>query len=297
MSDTLDVPALAAAETALAGRTVVVTGAGSAGRMAGVGAAIALRCAQAGAELVLVDHDAMRAQHTAAAIRDLRASADRVPDPHVLTADLTDTAAAGRIADTVLGLTGRIDVLVNSAGISPDESAGTPLDTWDRVFALNVRAAKQLLDAVLPAMRAQGGGAVVSVSSLAATRGGGGEAYSASKAALESLTRAVAHREGPRGIRVNAISPGHLHSPMGLVPANGLGGSTEADLVRARRAAASLLRTEGTVWHVADAALFLASDASRFITATTLEVDGGAGSAMPLALWQAIATAEAGDVG
>lgn len=287
----LDVAALPEAAALLAGRTVLVTGAGSADRMAGVGAATALRCAQAGASVVILERDAARAAHTADAVRAVGRA-----ELLCVAGDITDAGSVAAAIDAVGAWSGRIDVLVNSAGISPDESGGTSLDTWDRVLEVNLRAAKIMLDAVLPVMRRQGSGTVVNISSLAATRGGGGVAYSASKGALESLSRATAAHEGRYGIRVNSISPGHLLSPMGLEGANGLGGAEGAQMLRARRAAASLLRREGTAWDVADAVLFLASDAARFITGTTLEVDGGAGSVMPLSIWQAIAEGAA-DVG
>lgn len=297
MTARLHVPRLPESTQLLAGFSAVVTGAGSAGALAGVGAAVAIRLAQAGATIVLVDREADRARHTAEAIGR---SAGR--EPLAVTGDLTAPETIARVVEAVESLGLGLDVLINSAGIAPDErelgqrpvgrgqSDPDPIDElWSSVLRVNVMAALTLTDAVLPIMRSGGGGSIVNISSVAAIRAGGGAAYSASKAALESLTRSVAHREGVHGIRVNAISPGHLLSPMGLIGANGMGAEGEADMLRRTRAAASVLRKDGTAWDVADAALFLASANSGFITGSTLVVDGGTSQMLPLAMWERIA--------
>ena len=163
---------------------------------------------------------------------------------------------------------GRLDVLVNSAAIVG--AGGSPVDTdleqWDATMALNVTAAVLAAKYAIPHLQAAGGGAIVNISSIAATHGFGGGAYAASKAALIGLTTDWAYLHGRDGIRVNCLVLGHVYSPMGL--------SGGEDL-RERRRRAGLLGTEATAWDVAWPAVFLASEESRWITGVALPVDAG----------------------
>lgn len=294
MTERLHVTSLLASSQLLAGFSAVITGAGSAGQLAGIGAATAVRLAQAGATVVLVDLDNQRLKHTAEAI--LRTSGR---EPLFVSGDLKDLTTIDRVAAALEAHGLGVDVLVNSAGIAPDESAMQTVEAqngdglerdalWASVFEVNLMSAVRLTERLLPAMRSGGGGAVVNVTSVAASRGGGGPAYSASKAALESVTRTIAHREGPFGVRVNSVSPGHLLSPMGLIGANGMGAGSSGRLQRTR-AAAGLIRGYGDAWDVADAVLFLASPNSSYITGSTIYVDGGTTQTLPLSMWERIA--------
>jgi NAD(P)-dependent dehydrogenase (short-subunit alcohol dehydrogenase family) len=267
----------------LAGRTALVTGGGGRGPAAGTGAAISVLFAANGARIVIVDTDKERAATTQRAVTAVGG------ESAVVTADVTAADDCQRAADTAADVYGSVDVLVNNAGIAPKEVPEADYRTWHRVIELDLTAAKYMTDAVLPHMRGQHRGSIVNIASVAGLEAGGGAAYSSAKAGLIALTRVVALQEGRAGIRANAIAPGHLMTPMGLsstaMPHLG------PDLARTRRAQASMLGEEGNAWDVAYAALFLASDESRYVTAVVLPVDGGTTAAMPLAIWHHIAAA------
>jgi NAD(P)-dependent dehydrogenase (short-subunit alcohol dehydrogenase family) len=265
----------------LAGRTAVVTGAGSAGSMAGTGAAMAILFASEGADVLVLDVDGDRAAYTTEHITASGGAAE------ACVADITDPdqcrAAVARAQERF----GTVDVLVNNAAIAPGEQ-DADLALWHKVIDIDLNGAKYMFDAVLPGMRELGRGSVVMISSIAGVRAGGGDAYSAAKAGMNGLARSLALHHGREGIRVNVVSPGHVAIPMGL----GYGGWDGSGVnMRAMRAHASLLGTEGTGWDVARAALFLAGDESAYITAQVLPVDGGAGEVMPIVMHDHLSTA------
>jgi NAD(P)-dependent dehydrogenase (short-subunit alcohol dehydrogenase family) len=142
-------------------------------------------------------------------------------------------------------------------------------------MAVNLTAAVLATKHSLPHLRAAGNGAIVNISSIAAIRGMGGGAYTASKAAIIGLTREWAYDHGREGIRVNCILPGHVYTPMGL---------SGGEELRARRVRAGLLGTEGTAWDVAWPAVFLASDEARWMTGLAIPVDAGTTSTSPLGI-------------
>ena len=163
---------------------------------------------------------------------------------------------------------GGLDIVVNNLGLA----AGGGVeecddDTWDRVIALNLRAPVAVTRAATPHLRAAGGGSVINIGSVAGLQASGSAAYGTTKAGLIGLTREMAASLGPSGIRVNCVVPGHLQTPFG-----DRGGQAMRDL----RREISMLRDEGTGWDVGWAVVFLASSESRFITAATISVDGGA---------------------
>jgi NAD(P)-dependent dehydrogenase (short-subunit alcohol dehydrogenase family) len=277
----LEVPAIVR-DGRLQGRTVLVTGGGSSGGMAGTGAAISVLCAAKGANVVVVDRDEERAAHTQRAVRAEGGEAT------VVVADVTSRTECRRAAEVALTTYGRVDALVNNAAIAPGEGEADD-DLWDRILALNLTATKRMIDAVLPAMRTQGVGSIVNIGSIAAFQAGGGPAYSAAKAGLLGLARAVALAEGRHGVRVNDVAPGHVAIPMGLGFQGWSGDNSAGDATRRRRARATLLGTEGTGWDVAYAVLFFASDESRYITATSLPVDGGTTKVFPIVMWPYLA--------
>jgi NAD(P)-dependent dehydrogenase (short-subunit alcohol dehydrogenase family) len=248
----------------LTGRTAVVTGAGSQLSGIGNGRAAAVLLARAGANVVLVDAVTERLDETAQMIAEdggnwlcVTADVSRESDCHAAV-----TAGVERF--------GRIDVLVNNVGIvGPAESVvDIDLDDWRRCFEVNVTSMLLMSRHAIPRMRENGGGSIVNVSSLAGVLTHPRVAYATTKGAVLSLTRSMAGTHGPDGIRVNAVAPGPVYTPM--VQAEAL---TEA--ARAARAAQVPLRTEGTGWDVGEAVLYLAGDRSRWVTGTTLTVDGG----------------------
>lgn len=245
----------------LAGRRAVVTGAAM-----GIGAAIAGRLAEAGADVLITDVDEQgRATADALVGRGLTATFSRC--------DVTDTDDL--VAAAEAGADGRpLDIWVNNAGIYP--TTGSILDVADdflvRMLEVNVRA--QLSASREAARRMAGGGSIVNLASIAGLRGGAGiSAYSTSKAAVIGMTRALAAELGPLHIRVNAVAPGMIDTPgvrAQLEPLRAQGIDVD------RRIAANPLGTAGQPEHVADACLFLVSDLASFVTGVTLVADGGA---------------------
>jgi NAD(P)-dependent dehydrogenase (short-subunit alcohol dehydrogenase family) len=159
--------------------------------------------------------------------------------------------------------------LDNNVGIGGAGSVVTvEEDEWDRVMRVNVKSMMLASKAAIPAMRQNGGGAIVNISSIASSRPRGLTPYATSKGAVEALTRGMAADHGREGIRVNAIAPGPVFTPMVYVPGM-------SDERREARRRSSALGIEGTGWDIGNAALFLGSDEARYITGVVLPVDGG----------------------
>jgi NAD(P)-dependent dehydrogenase (short-subunit alcohol dehydrogenase family) len=162
---------------------------------------------------------------------------------------------------------GGLDVLHNNVGIeSRKDLLETTEEEWDRVIEVDLKSVFLATQAAVPALVERDGGSIVCVSSVAALRGHGRTAYAAAKAGILGFMRAVAVQLGPKGIRVNAIAPGTVWTPM----VEGLGPEE-----RERRRKANPLATEGTGWDVAWGAVYLASDESRWVTGQTLVIDAG----------------------
>lgn len=255
----------------LDGRVAVVTGAGSAGGLMGIGEAIAVLFAVQGARVGVLDISAERAAVTRQLIEEAGGECA------VAVGDLTLAEDNARCVADVVGQFGRLDVVVNSAAIVG--AGGSPVDIdmaqWHAVMDVNLTAIVLTAKHTIPHLRAAGGGAIVNISSIAGIRGMGAGAYAASKAAMTALTSDWAYIHGRDGIRVNCIAPGHVMAPMG-----DQGGNE----IRQRRRRAGLLATEGTAWDVAWPAVFLASDEARWITGVTIPVDAGTTSSSPLAV-------------
>ncbi len=247
----------------LAGKTAIVTGAGSRAPGIGNGRAAAILFAREGADVLLVDRDEGAALATRELIREDGHEAE------VLAADVTSAEDCQAMAAAAVQRFGRLDVLHNNVGIG---SRGTveqiSEDEWDEVMRINVTSMMLAAKAAVPAMRDSGGGAIVNVSSIAALRPRGLTAYSVSKGAVATLTQALAVDHGPDGIRANCIMPGPVYTPM--VYAAGM-----SDELRERRRMASLLQVEGEPWDIAWAAVYLASDEAKYVTGVILPVDGG----------------------
>lgn len=241
----------------LVGRTAIVTGAGR-----GLGQGIALGLARAGADLVLVG-----LPDTQQETRDAVALMGR--EVQVVDLDMGDHAACQRAAEQLVA-DRRIDILVNNAGIiSREDSASVTLDDWARVLDINLTGLFLLTQGVGRSMIAQGSGKVISIASLLSFQGGIRVAsYTATKHAVAGLTRALANEWARYGVQVNAIAPGYM--------ATDNTGPLRADPARS---VAILERIPAGRWgtpdDVAGAAVFLASDASDYVTGHVLVVDGG----------------------
>src|SRR4029077_13054527 len=183
----------------LLGQKALVTGATS-----GIGRAVALQLGRDGAEIIVHGRDAARGAET---VESITAAGGRA---RFVGADLSDPADLQRLVEDV----GDIDILVNNAGFSSfGATADFDVDTFDALFASNVRAAFFLVAAFAPAMAARGKGSIINVGSMAGQIGlAGGAAYGATKAALASMTRAWAAEFSPRGVRVNAVAPGPVYT-------------------------------------------------------------------------------------
>ncbi len=241
----------------------IVTGAGSRGPGIGNGRAAAVLFAREGARVALVDQVADWVEQTRAMI------ADEGGETFVIAADVTRDADCQRVVEETVQRLGPINILHNNVGIGGSGSVvDTDEDFWDEVLRVNVKSMMLMSKHVIPVMAANGGGAIVNISSVSSIRPRGLTPYSVSKGAVNALTMAMAVDHAAQGIRVNCILPGPVYTPMVAS-----GGMTAEQ--RAVRANASPLGTEGTGWDIGWAAVYLASPEARWVTGQLLCVDGG----------------------
>ena len=254
----------------LKGKVAIVFGAGSIGPGWGNGKATAVAYAREGARVYAVDRNPAAAEETVGIIRAENGAAES------MVADVTDSDAVARAVDGCIGRFGRIDILHNNVGMA---SIGGPVEmsetVWDASMRLNIGSLFLTCKHVLPIMEAQNAGAIVNVSSIASIRwlGSAYISYSASKAAVNQFTQAIALQYARKGIRANAILPGMMHTPHIHQAIAGQYASAE-EMIAARDASTPMGR-QGTGWDVARAAAFLASDEADYITGQCLAVDGG----------------------
>jgi len=254
----------------LQGKTALVFGAGASGPGWSNGRAAATLYAREGARVFAVDRNHDSAQETCRIITEEGGHCT------VLTADVTDSAQIKTSVQTVLAEAGRIDVLHNNVGIT---EMGDPIEaseeSWHRVIDTNLTGVFLTCKHVLPAMLAQGAGSIVNISSLASIQINTYPytSYFAAKAGLNHLTRALAVCYAPHNIRVNAVLPGVIDTP--LIYTQIAGQFDDVEQMRRQRHAASPMGHMGDAWDVAYAALFLASDEAKYITGVCLPVDGG----------------------
>ena len=249
-------------------KVAVVTGAGSVGPGWGNGRATTVRFAEEGAKVFAVDRDAQA----------LKETLDRAPGIAAHYCDVTDSAAVAAMVRACVDRFGRVDILVNNVGGSaPGGPVEMPEEVWDAQVDFNLKSVFLGCKHVLPVMERQGGGAIVNIASTSGLRWGGSAqvAYSATKAGVIQLTRVVAVQYAPKGIRVNTVVPGQLHTPMveARLAKQRMGGDVQALL--ASRQKRIPLGFAGDGRDTANAVLFLASDEARFITGAELVVDGG----------------------
>jgi NAD(P)-dependent dehydrogenase (short-subunit alcohol dehydrogenase family) len=237
----------------LEGKVAVVTGASS-----GIGTAIAQALSEAGARVVLTGRDEDR----------LRLCAEPCGECHLVVADLADDDAPAKIVAETVDAFGALNVLVHSAGIFwPKPFAEAPLEDFDEQFRVNVRAPYALTQAALPHL--QPDGSVIFVSSIAGHVGfPSSTAYCGTKGAIELITKSLAMELAPVGIRVNAIAPGNIHTPMNAEFFE----SPEYERTMIERTPYGRV---GVVEDIAPVAVFLASDAARYIHGESILVDGG----------------------
>ncbi|GAA0949163.1 SDR family oxidoreductase [Pseudonocardia zijingensis] len=240
----------------LTGTSALVTGGNS-----GIGRATAVALARLGAHVVISGRDAARGEHVVAEIRAAGGKADFV------AADLRDDASARALAARAQELAGPIDVLVNSAGVFPfGPTEQTSEQEFDQVFALNVKAPYFLVAALAPAMAERGRGAIVNVTTMVAEFGAAGMGlYGSSKAAMVLLTKSWAAEYGPRGVRVNAVSPGPTRT-------EGTAAMGEAldELAKGGPAGRPAAPEE-----IAEAIVYLVTERASFVHGVVLPVDGG----------------------
>ena len=260
----------------LEGKVAVVSGAGSVGEGYGTGKATSVLFGREGAKVVLVDNVEERAQEVKEEIEGEGGTAT------VVVEELKDPSCGERIIAKAVEAYGTVDILVNNAGYAKAINIEkTDVQLFDDIFAVNVRAPFFLIKAALPVMVANGGGAVMSITSITALRGQGGDgftAYASSKAALIGMTSDLADAYGKYGIRFNAIAPGLIASPhqsKAIVESEGKG-EKASQAPGFNLADKTMLGRTGDAWDIARAVLFLCGPEGAYITGHHLPVDGGA---------------------
>jgi NAD(P)-dependent dehydrogenase (short-subunit alcohol dehydrogenase family) len=279
---TEDTPAASAAPLqsptlSLAGRVAIVAGAGQTpGPVIGNGRATALLFARAGAHVIALDRDRASAQETVAMIA---ADGSGGGGGEALVADVTEEPALIAAVRAIVDRHGRIDVLQNNVGVAytGGDSPLADLDeaSFDRVMAINLRGTVMACKHVVPVMRGQGSGVITNISSIAAAVDYKSVTYKASKAGMIAFSRQLALDCAADGVRVNAILPGYMDTPMAVDTQARRTGRPREEIADARDRTVPLKGGMGSAWDVAQASLFLASDAARFITGVALPVDGG----------------------
>jgi len=246
------------------GAAILVTGGTS-----GIGAAVARAFGDAGAAVLLTGRDPARGAEVVADIASDGGKAE------FMAADITDKDACGHLIEAALDRFGRLDVLVNNAGIIHSGDAQQTTDEqWNETIAVNLTAAFRMSRAAIPAMRQQGGGAIVNIASDWALVGGRrAVAYCASKGGLLMMTKAMALDHAKENIRINAVCPTEIMTPM-LTGEFRAAGITDEEGLAAMAKVIPMGRV-GTPEEVARAVLFLASDQASFMTGVGLPVDGG----------------------
>jgi NAD(P)-dependent dehydrogenase (short-subunit alcohol dehydrogenase family) len=261
-----------AARGRLQDKIAIVTGAGCVGPGWGNGRAVAVLFAQAGATIFAVDKNMEAMDETVRRVKEVGGKIT------AYTCDVTDSAAVEAMVAACNAEYGRVDILVNNVGGS---AAGGPValseEKWDAQVAFNLKSVFLTCKHVLPVMESQGSGAIINTASTSGIRwtGSAQVAYAACKAGVIQLGKVVAVEYAKKGIRVNTVVPGQLHTPMVEVRLAGQRSGGDVDKLLESRVARIPLGFMGDGRDTANAALFLASDEAQFITGTEIIVDGG----------------------
>jgi NAD(P)-dependent dehydrogenase (short-subunit alcohol dehydrogenase family) len=254
----------------LEGKRAVIVGAGqSPGQTIGMGRAIAIVFAEQGADIVLVDRD-----HTSALETSDQIVQRGSPEPKVAICDITQPADCAEVAASVRREFGGLDAIGNSVGIlGMGDALTTTDDLWDRVLSTNLTGMWRITKALLPLMLPNGG-AIVNVSSIGAVAGSGlNTSYEVSKAGVSRLTLALAAAYAKDDVRANALLPGLIDTPMAVDSGADLRGITRDEYLT-RRNNMVPMRYKGSAFDVAQAACFLSSDDSRYISGALIPIDG-----------------------
>ena len=259
----------------LEGKIAIVIGAGqSPGEGMGNGRATVLRFAREGAKVLAVDRNLASAEETAALAQ--KEGGDCV----AFAADVVKEATLAAAIAAAVDRWRRVDILHNNVGVSIAGGDASPLEiseeAFDRIAAINLRGTIMACKHVLPVMRRQRSGAIINISSVAAWENYPLVAYKATKAAMVEFTKQLAIQNAEYGVRANAILPGLMDTPMAIDTRARTTNRSRAEVATERDAKVPLRRRMGTAWDVANAALFLASDETNFVTGVALPVDGGA---------------------
>jgi NAD(P)-dependent dehydrogenase (short-subunit alcohol dehydrogenase family) len=256
-------------------KVAIVVGAGqSPGEGMGNGRATVLRFAEEGAKVLAVDNNLASAEETVAMARQSGGEC------LAFKADVAEETTLAAMVEAARARWGRVDILHYNVGMSI-AGGDAPLDeitetAFDRISTVNLRGAIMACKHVVPVMRAQRAGVIITISSVAAWEHYPNVAYKATKAALIAFTQQVAIQNAAFGVRANVILPGLMDTPMAVDTRARVSGKSRAEVAAGRDARVPLRHKMGTAWDVANAALFLASDEANFITGVALPVDGGA---------------------
>jgi NAD(P)-dependent dehydrogenase (short-subunit alcohol dehydrogenase family) len=253
------------------GKVAIVTGAGTSAPGVGTGKAISVTLAREGASVLLVDMFPERAEETLGLIEEVGGTG------HVFKADITRSPECETMVRAAVERFGGVDILVNNAAITRHVSIlETTDELYESVVGVNLRGAFMSSKYAIPEIVKRGGGSIVNIGSVAGIRDSGSShpAYASSKAGLLGLTVDLAGEYGRSNVRVNAVLPGMILTPMAQsVNARGAGSANLTGV--------NFLGRRGDAWDIANAVLFLCSDEAAYITGVTMPVDGGATMGMP----------------
>jgi NAD(P)-dependent dehydrogenase (short-subunit alcohol dehydrogenase family) len=264
-------------EMRLSNKTAIVVGAGQQpGETIGNGRATAIRFAQEGANVLVVDKNLDWADDT------LKMIEKEGGKGKVQVADITKESDCAAIAKACIRHFGKIDILHNNVGRSEGDTSTVEMDPdiWDKLMAMNLKGMFMTCKYILPVMREQQDGVIINISSIASICTHNSIAYKTGKGAVNTMTHHLAMENAEFGIRANAILPGLMDTPMAIERRAREQNVHRDEVRKGRHDRVPLLRKMGTAWDVANAAVFLASDDAQYITGLIMPVDGGLSSSI-----------------
>ncbi len=255
----------------LEGKVAIIVGAGQQpGETPGNGKATAIRFAQEGATLLLVDINEAWVNDTYESVKEFGGQAS------ILIADITQEEDCRALAKAAVDRYGRIDVLHYNVGRSRGDRKTIEMDAqmWDEIMDMNLKGMFMTCKAVLPQMIAQKSGSIINISSTSSFAARPTITYKTSKGAINTMTQHIAMENAPHGVRANAILPGLIDTPM-AIERRATERGVARDIIRAEREILVPMKRMGSAWDVANTAVFLASDESNYVTGVLIPVDGG----------------------